>query len=141
MNCRLPRATMNKLIYLGAACLLLLDASVAVAKPQKEAYYTEIWCDANNGKENVRSPQNTYVDCLTREYAVEVDFDTKWAECIGQALHYAVQFNRRPACLVILRNIDGKTRRSYLERLESTIDGYGLGIVIFIIEAKDYPTR
>lgn len=29
-------------------------------------------------------PNGTYVDCLTDDYAIEVDFSNKWAEAIGQ---------------------------------------------------------
>lgn len=43
------------------------------------------------------------VDCVTDNFAVEVDFAPKaWAEGIGQALHYGFATGKQPAVLVIL---------------------------------------
>lgn len=44
----------------------------------------------------VVAPDGTRCDILTDEYAIEVDFANKWAEAIGQALNYAIQFNKMP---------------------------------------------
>jgi len=63
-----------------------------------------------------RLPDGTRVDCLTREYAVEVEYAPKWAESIGQALYYAQSTGRKPAVLVIVRNdTDGR----FLKRLRA----------------------
>lgn len=42
------------------------------------------------------------VDICTKTHAVEVDFAHKWAECIGQALYYAVKTGKAPVCLLIV---------------------------------------
>ena len=111
------------------------------AKAQTEAYYASIWCQANGGIEEVETRMGTRVDCLLEDYAVEVDFDHKWAEGLGQALHYGVEFNRTPAVLLILKNHDGWSRQKYLDRLYATIRGANLNVKVFIIESIDYPLR
>lgn len=46
---------------------------------------------------------NTRVDCLTPDYAVEFDFASKWAESIGQSLYYAQKTKRKPAVVLIMQ--------------------------------------
>ena len=124
------------------AAALALTATTAFAdKAQKEDFYTAKWCAANGGQEEVKTSMGTRADCVLKDFAVEVDFDTKWAEGLGQALHYGVEFNKPAAVLLILQNHDGKDRSKYVERLQSTIDGAGLDVTVFTIETKDYPTR
>lgn len=44
-------------------------------------------CNALDGKMEVVLKDKTRIDCLTAEYAIEVDFAKKGAEGIGQALY------------------------------------------------------
>lgn len=121
--------------------LALTTTAAFAAKAQKEDFYTNVWCAAQSGEQEVRTAQNTRVDCLINDYAVEVDFDTNWAEGLGQALHYGVEFDRPAAVLLIIQNHDGDDRSAYIERLQSTITGAGLNVTVFTIETKDYELR
>lgn len=129
-----------KKILLATAMMFAAGAACA-ADAQKEEFYVNAWCSEMGGQQEVRTSMNTRVDCLLDEYAVEVDFDTKWAEGLGQALHYSVMFDRPGAVLLILKNHDGQDRSNYVERLNATIAGAGLDITVFIIETKDYELR
>ena len=73
----------------------------------------------------------TRVDCLTNEYAIEVDFAKKWAESIGQSLYYAKMTNKKPAVGLIM-NLDKDKR--YYKRLLLIAKEYD--ITIFVIEKK-----
>ena len=53
-----------------------------------ESSYQHAWCSAHKGIEEYENKDKTRVDCLTSCHAVEFDFANKWAESIGQALHY-----------------------------------------------------
>jgi hypothetical protein len=119
----------------------MLSTPAWAAKAQKENYYAELWCNSQGGKSEVRTSQNTRVDCLLPDYAVEVDFDNKWAEGLGQALHYGVEMNRRPGVLLIMKDHDGKNRDKYKQRLQSTIDGADLGVKVFYIYTSDHELR
>ena len=70
------------------------------------------------------------MDCITEEYAVEVEFDYNWKESIGQSLHYAEATNKKPAVLIIKR---AKSKKDYLLELNKTIDKFNLPITIFVI--------
>ncbi len=80
----------------------------------KESEYQRLWCDRAEGVIEYVLPDRTRVDCLTEEYAVEVDFARKWAEAIGQALYYATITGKRPAVLLIMEH---PTDARYLKRL------------------------
>jgi hypothetical protein len=50
----------------------------------------------------------TRVDCLTEEYAIEFDFADKWAEAIGQSLHYALMTGKKPGIVIIIEKESDK---------------------------------
>ena len=127
--------------YLIATLFIVMSAQAWAQRAQKEDFYSELWCDNLGGKSEVRTSQGTRVDCLLPDYAVEVDFDNKWAEGLGQALHYGVEMNRQPAVLLIIKDHDGKNRDKYKQRLQSTIDGADLGVKVFYIYSSDHELR
>lgn len=59
-----------------------------VKHEHSESSYQHAWCSAHDGIEEFENLDKTRVDCLTDTHAVEFDFANKWAESIGQALHY-----------------------------------------------------
>lgn len=68
----------------------------------KEAEYQHAWCAAHNGIEEYKNSDNTRVDCLTENHAVEFDFAYKWAESVGQALHYHIMTKKKGMVVLIL---------------------------------------
>jgi hypothetical protein len=74
----------------------------------------------------------TRVDCLTDEYAVEVDFAAKWAEAVGQALYYGLVTGRKPAVLLIIEK-PADTR--HLPRIKAVSEKTGL--TVWTISPKD----
>lgn len=95
---------------------------------QKEAYYVEQWCKPDFGKREVVLWDLTRVDCLTKDYAIEFDFAKKWAESVGQALYYAKMTGKKPAVVIILRQISDIKYVKRIERVDS-------GIKIFLVKA------
>ncbi len=81
--------------------LAILISQNADARVHRESWYQERWCE---GLIEYVLPDRARVDCLTPEYAVEVDFADKWAEAIGQSLYYASMTDRQPAILLIMEN-------------------------------------
>ena len=67
-----------------------------------EKYYQNEWCQQNNGISEVKMIDNTRIDCLTNTHAVEFDFAPKWAEAIGQSLHYSRLSGKKPAIVLII---------------------------------------
>jgi hypothetical protein len=70
----------------------------------------------------------TRVDCLTDDYAIEVDFAKKWAESVGQSLYYADVTGKNPGVGLIV----GKKDKRYLKRLNRLAKKYD--IKVFVIK-------
>lgn len=47
-------------------------------------------------------PNGTRADCITDKYAIEIEFASKWAEAIGQAINYSEQTGKKPGILLII---------------------------------------
>lgn len=67
----------------------------------------------------------TRCDCITATHAIEFDFAHKWAEAIGQSLHYAGLTGKRAGIVLI-----GTTATDNVsaEHLVKTINDNGLKI-------------
>ena len=115
---------MKKLLFLA---LLLLSFPVFSA----ERDINQIWCSSMNGDYEFITKDGTYVDCLTNEFAVEAEYDYKWKEGIGQALHYAESTNKKAAILFIKRN---ESNKDYLLELNRVIERFELPIKIFVVQ-------
>ncbi len=70
----------------------------------------------------------TRVDCLTSNYAFEIDFGHKAFEAVGQALYYAMMTGRKPGIVLIQET---KYDNAYIGRIKKLAVKYE--IVIFTI--------
>jgi len=104
------------------AFTLLLFTWSLTAQAQPEAQYVLETCQ---GQVEYRLPDNTRVDCLTEEYAIEYDFSRKWAEAIGQALHYSLMTDRKAGVVLI-----GSQRDNGFQRAKEVIKVFDLPIVL-----------
>jgi hypothetical protein len=79
----------------------------------------------------------TIVDCVNDTYAIEVDFDDKWAEAIGQSLSYASTLQRLPGIILVCReNVDEGLCLSHLLRIEETVTYWHIGMTIWACTAS-----
>ncbi len=98
--------------------VFILASQISYAKHlYKEADYQNYWCKYNNGITEYKNPDYTRVDCLTKNHAVEFDFANKWAESIGQALHYQYYTGKRAKVVLILEN--PSKEMCYYERVKN----------------------
>lgn len=91
-----------------------------------EKYYQTKMCNEFGGDMEYVLFDKTRVDCLTKEYAIEVDFAKKWAEGIGQSLYYAEVTGKKPAIGVI----SGEGDEKYLDRIRKVGDKFGIKIIV-----------
>jgi len=75
-----------------------------VKHKHSESSYQHAWAKLHNGIEEYENKDMTRVDCLTKTHAVEFDFANKWAESIGQCLHYQRMTGKRGMVVLILEN-------------------------------------
>jgi len=110
----------NKLLIIT---ILFLFSSCGVKKNEK--YYQVKMCNQLDGQLEYILFDRSRVDCLTKEYAIEVDWAKKWAEGIGQSLYYAEVTNRKPAIGLIMGEKDEK----FLKRLKLVTDKLNIKII------------
>lgn len=86
--------------------LTFCDLINKIKKPTKnEKYYTQLFSDyINSDKIEYRLKDNSRVDIITTEYAIEIDFGIKWYESIGQSLYYSLQTGLKPGIVLITNN-------------------------------------
>ena len=126
---------MKKLFLL--ILMLLFGANVSVAAHlYPEKYYQTEWCGKWNGKQEYKLKDNTRVDCLTTNYAVEFDFAPKWAESIGQALYYAKKTKKHPAVILI---IEKPADWKYYHRLNEIAQDYH--VTVWYMKSPDYNNK
>ena len=78
-----------------------------------------------------RTKDGTYVDCLTEDYAMEVEFDYNWKEAIGQSLHYAETTGKKPAIVIIRRP---NSKKDYFAQIQRLVVRFDVPIKIFSIQ-------
>ena len=96
-----------------------------------ERHYQELLCNKLDGKMEYVLKDRTRVDCLTDEYAIEVDFAKKWAQSIGQSLFYGYMTGKKPAIAIIMDNKD----KRYFKRVNLVAKKQK--IKIFILEKEN----
>jgi len=121
---------MIKFIFIILVTLLSIGCSTVNVKKYNERYYQIQLCEKLGGEMEVVLQDRTRVDCLTDEYAIEVDFAKKWAEGIGQSLYYAYMTHKKPAIGLIIGQKDSR----FLNRLQKSTKK--LNIKIFLIKKK-----
>ena len=89
-----------------------------------ERTYQKMYCPYNA---EVKLPDNTRVDCLTDKYAIEFDFAPKWAEALGQSLHYAHMTGRMPAIFLI---VEHERDMRHVQRLKPLCEKYGVQLTL-----------
>lgn len=94
------RKIVNSIIFILIFSFVSLPSNAA--RFYKESYYQNEWAQKWNGVCEYKLPDGTRVDVLTKNYAVEFDFAKKWAEAVGQALHYGRMTGKRPAIVLII---------------------------------------
>ena len=115
---------------IALALLLSLFSPVYAGRIHPEIWYQTKWCLEQGGEIEVTLSDRTRCDCITKIYAVEVEFGNRWHHAIGQSLHYALQTNKRPGILLI---IESPKDRKYWERLNRVIKTYNLPIDVWTI--------
>jgi len=95
--------------------LIGLSSVLNAAHIHRERYYQKQLCNLHGGVMEVVLSDRSRVDCLTKEYAIEVDFAKKWAQSIGQSLYYAYMTQKKPAIGLI---VDLKKDQRFIKRVK-----------------------
>jgi hypothetical protein len=121
---------MARLGAIGTAAALVVTAVVAGEAPL-EADMARVLCSGMILERVL--PNRARVDCLTDEYAIEVDWTGKWAEAIGQALYYSWATGRKPGIILVCKEAQ-QTCLGHALRLDEAIAGWALPITVWRCE-------
>jgi len=110
-----------KLIFLYIVLVMSLEAKHL----HKEKYYQDIFCAKMGGVTEYVLEDKSRVDCLTNEYAIEVDFAPKWTESVGQSLYYSLMTGKKAGVYLIIEN---EKEYRYLKRLKKVAEKYDIKI-------------
>lgn len=98
--------------------------------------YQYKWCKKWHGQAEYKLPDGTRVDVVTKNYAVEFDFAPKWAEAVGQSLHYGRMTGKKPAIVLI---IEKPKDFVYYKRLKPLCNQYG--ITLWYVKSPLYTSK
>jgi len=96
-----------KLLSIGIVTyvfLLIHFSAEAAPHLHLEKEYQNAWCAAHGGVTEYVLDDQTRVDCLTEEHAIEFEFAEDWAQAIGQARFYAVSTRKKPGIVLIIES-------------------------------------
>src|SRR5690606_32212999 len=97
-----------------------------------EREITEKLASKYNAQTEVIAWDNTRVDLLNDEYAIEVDWAYKWAEAVGQATYYGIVHNRKPGIILLRRK--GENVDRYVYRCQVCCAKYGIPVWVEEVE-------
>ncbi len=113
----------------GSILALTISASAAVSRAQpSESWYQQVWCEGMDGKVEHRLKDGRRIDCLTDQYAIEIEFARKWPEAIGQSLNYSMLTGKKAGIVLILKTAE---EHSHWQRLKTVIKHYTLPIKVW----------
>lgn len=105
--------------------IAIFITGVAHAKHKMlEREYVSQYCD---GRPEFVLPDRTRIDCLTDKYAIKFDFASKWAQALGQSLHYARMTGRNPAIYLIL---ESEKDSRFIDILAPLCNMYGINLFL-----------
>ena len=111
--------------------------AVARKAPETDAEYAEWFCAQQpEGRVEAELSTGEQVDCLTRDYAVEVEFASNYKEAIGQVEAYAAFSGKKGGIALILSTEDDL---EYLNRLQTVIKTRKLDIRVWKIRPSVQP--
>ena len=121
-------------ILLSITALFLL-AVFGFAEPafSSEEEYTSYLQSRIGGKQEVTLSDRTRCDLLTHDHAFEVERARRWAQAIGQSLHYAHMTGRQPAIALL---VDSEDNGRYFRRIVGVINEFDLPIFLMLIDIE-----
>ncbi len=109
---------------------LLVMLLLGLVAGAREREYQVAFARRHRGQVEYVLSDGTRVDILTATHAIEVDFAKKWAEAVGQALHYAAMTKRRAGILLILQK---PSDQRYVKRVEALIRHLKLKVKVWTV--------
>ena len=105
--------------------LLLL---LITAPPSTEVEWRQYLAPRYQAQVEVRLEDGTRCDLVTKAEAIECDWAKKWAEAIGQSLYYAIELEKKPAIILLVK--DHERDQRYVDRCKKVCDRAGIKLYV-----------
>ena len=92
-------------LIVAVLCLLLVEVLPTTSVAHDERQWQSQYCEGMKLEKHL--PSGGQVDCLSPEYAIEVEWAEKWAEAVGQSLYYADATARKPGIILLCEKSEG----------------------------------
>ena len=117
---------MKKLILISL--FIFVPLFVLSQTRQSEKYYQTEFAKKIDGSPEVYLTDRTRVDVMTDTHVFEVDFAEKWAESVGQSLHYEEMTKKQAAVLLVM---EGTKDERFLIRLMRIASKHGIEVWVW----------
>jgi len=97
-----------KRIYL----VVIFNLLTYLVYAQNEAYYINLVNEIKFRGQTEVKVVGGRADIVNEEYAIEVEWADHWKNSIGQALWYALQTNKKPGIVVLMRSLNDSEVRN-----------------------------
>ena len=122
------------LLVIGVILCLSPTFLLFAANKNSEAHYQKLAAKELKGEIEVVLRDKTRVDILTKEVAYEVDFARKWAEGIGQALHYSTMTERDAGLILI---VESEKDDKYVLRVQNIMKMKSIRIILYVYDNRN----
>jgi hypothetical protein len=119
---------MKKIFLMIMLIIFTLSAFSQETLRKKETYYQQAFALLIGGETEMILKDRTRVDIVTETHAIEVDFAEKWAESIGQALHYEGMTGKKAGVLLVIK---GREDERFLDRLMGVAAKHGIDVWVW----------
>ena len=125
-------------MFLFVSILLFSGAGYSGLPQSGEKWNENVWSKYLayhlKGVDQYQTADGSRVDILTDTHACEVDWLPKWPEGVGQCLFYAIQTDRKPCLILIIRKPEKSQR--YLRRVRQVCDKYDIKLILEYAHAE-----
>jgi len=114
--------------------IFIIHTNVVYAKRHHfEKYYQNLYCNNSVGTKEYKPARDRFVrvDCLTEQYAIEIDFSNKHYEALGQALYYSTLTNKSAGIWLI---VEEPRNMKHAVRLVRNIRLNKLSVTVWVIK-------
>jgi len=104
-------------------CMLIAGLWPTISEAQSERQWQHLYCQGMSVDVHLKTGGE--VDCLSAEFAIEVEWTKHWAEAVGQSLYYAGDTSRKPGIILLCESTGYDQAeglcRSHIYRLETAL--------------------
>jgi len=116
-----------------AAAIEESESVLAGPAYQTEFDFVKEQCEIWEGEQDYLLQDQTRVDCMTEEMAVEFEFADNWKRALGPALHASSRTGKAAAIAMILRR---ESDEAYVKELMAVKKNFGLELKIFQVKEQ-----